>query len=382
MEKPLVSMENEFAVILVAGLAVFGLFFVASQEYNFNTQETSQLTLYTEDFGQIGGATQDVRTVNFGDFSVGEGRGGVQAYRTEEATLRNKLLGGEKLTINYNATAPKEGHIEFEVLGKDGNGAIYVRVNENKIFEEKLVTTGTPSINISEDVLRPGNNNIEIGTRRGGLFGSTEYSIEDVEITVNDRKFNDYEKSFRVYQYEKEEFSAANLTFTLPVDSSTRTAPLEVYVNDEQVFSQEISRSTQSISLERDQINTGYNTVRFETEGEARYDLENTDLSIRYFGTVEQGTAEGSFDLNQSNLSFADREETEEYVNFEYTNLMPSNNPLTVEVNDYSETITPEQFTSVSVPEGELEEQNDIRLSGNGSYVIRNLKIISQRSDE
>lgn len=381
MEKPLVSMENEFAVILVAGLAVFGLFFVASQEYNFNNQETSQLTLYSEDFGQIGDATQDVRTVNFGDFSVGEGRGDVQAYRTEEATLRNKLLGGEKITVNYNATAPKGGHIEFEVLGKDGNGAVYVKVNGNKIFEEKLVTTGTPSINISEDVLSPGNNNIEVGTRRGGIFGSTEYSIEDFEITVNDRKFNDYEKSFRVYQYEKQEFSAANLTFTLPVDSSTRTAPLEVYVNDEQVFAQKISRSTQSISLDRDQINTGYNTVRFETEGEARYDLENTDLSIRYFGTVEPGTAEASFDLNQTNQAFADREETEEYVNFEYVNLMPSSNTLTVQINDYSQTLNPEGFSSVSLPEGALNKQNNIQISSNGSYVIRSLKVLSQRSE-
>ena len=382
MEKPVVSMENEFAVILVAGLAVFGLFFVASQEYNFNNQQTSELTLYTESFGQIGDATQDVRTVNFGDFSVGEGRGDVQAYRTQEATLQNKLLSGERITVNYNATAPKDGHITFEVLGKDGKGAVYVKVNGNKIFEEKLVTTGTPSINISEDILRPGNNNMEIGTRRGGLFGSTEYAIEDVEITVNDRKFNDYEKSFRVYQYEKSEFSAANLTFTLPVDSSTRTEPLEVYVNDEKVFSREISRSTQSISLDRDQISTGYNTVRFETEGEARYDLENTDLSIRYFGTVEPGTAEASFDLNQSSLSFANRESTSEYINFNYVNLMPSNSPVTVEINDYSEEVTPEQFTSVSLPEGTLQEQNELRLSGNGSYTVRNLKVLSQRSEE
>ena len=382
MEKPLVSMENEFAVILVAGLAVFGLFFVASQEYNFNNQETSQLTLYSEDFGQIGDATQDVRTINFGDFSVGEGRGSVQAYRAQEATLRNKLLGGEKITAKYNATAPKEGHISFEVLGKDGKGAVYLKVNGKKIFEEKLVTTGTPSINISEEILRPGNNNIEIGARRGGLFGSTEYSIEDVEITVNDRKFNDYEKSFRVYRYEKQEFSAANMTFTLPVDSSTRTAPLEVYVNDEQVFSRKISRSTQSISLDRDQISTGYNTVRFETEGEARYDLENTDLSIRYFGTVEPGTAEASFDLNQSSLAFADREGTSEYINFDYVNLMPSKSPVTVELNDYSKQVMPEQFTSVSLPEGTLQQQNNLRLSGNGSYVIRNLKVLSQRSTE
>lgn len=382
MEKPLVSMENEFAVILVAGLAVFGLFFVASQEYNFNNQQNSELTLYTEDFGQIGDATQDVRTVNFGDFSVGEGRGDVQAYRNEQATLQNSLLGGEKIAVNYNATAPKDGHIAFEVLGKDGNGAVYVKVNGNNIFEEKLVTTGTPSINISEEILRPGNNNIEIGTRRGGLLGSTEYSVEDIEITVNDRKFNDYEKSFRVYQYEKQEFSAANLTFTLPVDSSTRTAPLEVYVNDEQVFSQEISRSTQSISLDRDQISTGYNTVRFETEGEARYDLENTDLSIRYFGTVEPGTAEASFELNQSSLAFANREGTSEYINFNYVNLMPSNSPVTVEVNDYSQEVLPDQFTAVSLPEGTLQEQNDLRLSGNGSYTVRNLKVLSQRSEE
>ncbi|MFB6192800.1 MAG: hypothetical protein ABEK00_00960, partial [Candidatus Nanohaloarchaea archaeon] len=72
-------MENEFAVILVAGLAVFGLFWVASQNYNFNNQAQSEITLYQESFGKIGDANQDLRTVNFGSFSVGEGRGDVQA---------------------------------------------------------------------------------------------------------------------------------------------------------------------------------------------------------------------------------------------------------------------------------------------------------------
>ncbi|WEL23931.1 hypothetical protein [Candidatus Nanohalovita haloferacivicina] len=375
-------MDNEFAVILVAGLAVFGLFWVASQNYNFNNQATSDITFYQNDFGQIGEATQDIRTVNFGTFSVGEGRGDIQAYTAQEATVKNKLIGGQKIELNYQATAPTTGHIEFEVLGKDGKGAMYVKVNGNEIFKEKLVTTGTPSINISSDVLKPGENKIVIGTTKGGLFSSTEYSIEDVEVTVNDRKFNDYEKSFRVYQYEIEEFAAANLSFTLPIDSSTRTAPLEVFVNDEQVFSQRISRSTQSISIDREQINTGYNTVRFETEGNARYDLENIDLTVRYFGTIEPGTATASFDMNQSSLSFANREETSEYVNFNYVNLMPSQNPVQVTVNSFSETITPRGFSVVKIPEETLQEENTLRISSNGSYIIRNLNVLSQRPQE
>ncbi|QKQ98862.1 hypothetical protein GKQ38_05055 [Candidatus Nanohaloarchaea archaeon] len=375
-------MENEFAVILVAGLAVFGLFWVASQSYNFNNQATSQLTLYEKDFGQIGQASQDIRTVNFGSFSVGEGRGDVQAYREEKATLRNKLLGGQKITIKYDATAPKTGHIEFEVLGKDGNGAVYVKVNGKTIFNEKLVTTGTPSINISADVLKPGMNKIVIGTRQGGLFSSTEYVIEDIEVTVNDRKFNDYQKSFRVYQYEIEEFAAANLTFTLPVDSSTRTAPLKVFVNNEKVFSQKISRSTQSISLDRNQINVGYNTVRFETEGNARYALENTDLTLRYFGTIKPGTATASFNLNKTSLSFAQREKTNEYINFNYVNLMPSTNPVQITLNQYSKTITPDSFSVIRIPEETLEEQNEITVSSNGSYIIRNLNVLSQRPEK
>jgi hypothetical protein len=61
---------------------------------------------------------------------------------------------------------------------------------------------------------------------------------------------------------------------------------------------------------------------------------------------------------------------------------MPSSSPVTVEINDYSEEIDPGQFTSVSLPEGALKQQNDLRLSGNGSYTVRNLKVVSQRSEE
>lgn len=382
MQKPLISMENEFAVILVAGLAVFGLFWVASQNYNFNNQAQSEITLYQESFGKIGDANQDLRTVNFGSFSVGEGRGDVQAFTAQKASLQNRLIGGEKLDIEYNATAPTTGQVKFEVLGKDGEGALYVKVNGEKIFEEKLVTTGTPEINISENVLKPGNNNIVIGTRKGGLLSSTEYSIEDVEVTINDRKFRDYEKSFKAYQYEIKDFAGSNLTFTLPLDSSTRTQPLQVYLNGEEIFSQKIARSTQSIALERDQIKTGYNTVRFETEGEARYDLENVDLSIRSYGTVRPGKAKASFNVNSSTLSYTQREETNEYINFNYVNLMPSQNPVKISLNDYSKTVTASGFTVVKIPEKTLKESNELLISSNGSYIVRNLNVLSKRPEE
>ncbi|MFB6207902.1 MAG: hypothetical protein ABEJ69_00985 [Candidatus Nanohaloarchaea archaeon] len=373
-------MEENFVVVLVAGLAVFGVLFVASEGINF--QETpEEMVFIKKSPGKIGDANQDFHTVNFGSFTVGEGRGDIQVYTREKKTLENKLIGGQKISFEYNATAPKHGHISFEVLGKDGNGAVYAKVNGEKVFQEKLVVTGTPEINISQDRFHPGMNTIEVGTTRGGLLGSTKYVVEDVEITVNDRKFHDYRDNFQLAEPWVRNFVNANLTFTIPLDASTATKPLRIYVNDHRVFSQKVVRSTQEVRITKQnaELHPGMNTIRFETDGNARYELENADMSVRYIGTVSPGHVSFDFKLNQSELDYAKREDTSEYINFEYLNLLPTNSKMIIELNEFHLERKPDPgFNSISVPAENIQEQNSLTLKSNGSYELTNVKLLSE----
>ena len=375
-------MEDSFAVILVAGLAVFGLFWVASQEFQ-QQPDTQEMVFTEENFGTVGEATQDFRTVNFGDFTVGEGRGLVSALQRDRATLSNSLTSSETVSIEYNATAPRTGRVSFEVLGKAGEGGAYVQVDGKTVFQEPLVTTGTPEVNISEEHLDPGINTIEIGTTKGGVLSSTTYTIEDLQVYIDDRKFSDYRDSFRAYQHEISEFVNGNLTFTIPLGSSTPTRPLTVSVNDRDVFSQSVSRSTQSVRVnpQNADLTPGLNTIEFSTQGEARYEIEDADINLRYIGQVSPGNLETSFELDQQELGFADQEDTDEVINFAYRTLMPTANPIEITINDYTTTVNPDDYNSVDLPEENLEEENEVTIRSNGTYRINEFKVSSIRQE-
>jgi len=222
-------MAERFGVVVAIGLTFFGLMMIAAQDLDFQigSSQPDNMLLAAESFGEVGGATTDIRTVNFGTFNIGEGRGQIQAYQSDEVRLENSLFSGNTVTVLYNGTQPTESEVSFEVLGKEGSGALYVKVNGERIFENQLVTSATEEITIDRSRLKTGINKIEIGTNKGGLLGETEYLLEDLEVTVNDRKFNDHVNNFQMYQYELKDFREANLTFNIPTDSSVITAPLK-----------------------------------------------------------------------------------------------------------------------------------------------------------
>jgi len=378
-------MAERFGVVVAIGLTFFGLMLIAAQDIGIQFGGTQQdsIVLASENFGEIGGATSDIRTVNFGTFNIGEGSGQIQAYQSDKVDLKNSLFSGSSVNIDYNATQPTRAAVSFEVLGKEGTGAMYVEVNDKRIFEEQLVTSATETINISSKDLRPGENNIEIGVNKGGLLSSTHYALEDLEVTVNDRKFNDHVDNFQLYQHELKDFMEANLTFNIPADSSVITEPLEVRVNDNEVFSRNSVRSSQNIGLSREEaeLEPGYNTIRFETDADAQYTLENTQLTVRYIGTTRESDREIQFDMNSSRLNFVQRDNTEEELQFDYQVLAGSKN-LEFRMGSFNTTISPiNGENSVMIPGDAFSEENTLQITGQGSYTLNDVKIVSRRTE-
>jgi hypothetical protein len=380
-------MAERFGVVVAVGLTFFGLMLIAAQDIGIQIGAgggtPDRMVLASTNFGEVGGAKTDIRTTGFGTFSIGEGRGEIRVHRSDKLDLQNSLFSGNSLNFEYNATQPTEGAVSFEVLGKEGNGALYVEVNEKRIFEEKLVTEATETINISGNDLKPGVNTFEIGVTKGGFFSSTHYALEDFEATVTDRKFNDHIDSFQMYQSELRDFVGTNLTFNIPADSSVITEPLRISVNDNNVFESRSVRSDQSISVSRRdaELHPGYNTISFETDADAQYTLENTQMTVSYIGITRSADKELRFDLNSTRRNYVDREDTNEYISFNYQ-MITEGNMIRMELGDFNTTVSPVNGENrVELPEGILSGSNSLEISSEGSFTLNDFKIISEQVD-
>ena len=371
-------MEEKFSAVLVAGLAVFALVFVLDNVGLADGPE--QQVIMQRSPSDVGDTSEDFRSVRFGEFTVGEARGDIQVYDSDREELKDVTFGSSSINIEYEAVQPTGGMIEFEVLGKRGSGTVYAKVNGEKIFEEYLVGTGTPEIEIPQNVLRNGNNKIRIGTSSDFLKESV-YTIEDVDVRVNDRKFHDYKDTFQIYSHELKNFVSADMSFSLPVDSSIPAEPLKVYVNDNLLFNRTITRSTQEIEVtsQNSDLNIGENTVKFETDGQAKYSLRNAGMNIRYLGDIRPGSFEESFEVSESRLRYADRERTTESIKFNYVPLR-SVQPIEVELNDFNTTVNPERGSNtVQIPEGTLQEDNTFSMKSSSPFRLVEFEMVSER---
>ncbi|EGQ43945.1 MAG: hypothetical protein J07AB43_04210 [Candidatus Nanosalina sp. J07AB43] len=80
------------------------------------------MVLASQNFGEVGGATSDIRTVSFGSFNIGEGRGTIRAYQTDRKDLKNSLFTGNTVTVKYNGTQPTGANVSLKCLGRKALG--------------------------------------------------------------------------------------------------------------------------------------------------------------------------------------------------------------------------------------------------------------------
>ena len=378
-------MDDAFPVVVVIGLAIFGIFWIVGQAsdggFTFGEEQPESMLLYSTDPGTVGQSNEDFRTVNFDSFTVGELRGDVQAYTEERAELRNGLFSGNRIVVNYNATQPGEGQVNFEVLGRQSKGKIYVNVNGDQVFEAATVSGATPEISIPQSSFKTGMNKIVIGTTQPNFLEKAVYAIEDVEIVVRDRKFHDYTDYFQMYDRELEKFRPSNLTFEVPVDSSIPNEPLTVKVNDREVFSQAVGRSIQKVPInpQNADLKTGYNTIEFSTEGDSKYRVENSEYQVRYSVSVEPAKRTLDFELSEDRLDYVQGEDTEETLSFQYQkNTVTA--PIKLSLNDAFYTLQPENgMVNLELEDEAFESQNQLTMRSNQTFTAQNLEIVSEK---
>lgn len=381
-------MEEKFGIVVILGLAVFGAMYILSAEFDTapSPGEQDHMILHEQEVGQLGDETQDFRLEEFGEITVGRTRGDIQVFRDRSETISDRFFGGHKIAFDYNATSPEGGEIEFTVLGSQGNGQVYAKVNGEKIFEEYMIAS-TQTIEIPSQHLNPGNNRIEIGANRDGiigLFNNVEYSLEDIEVRINDRTHHDHRDNFQMYQYELDNFVSGELNFEIPPDASVRNEPLTIEVNDRTVSQHPRSQGEYEIDInpQNADLTRGFNTIRFSTGQNSEYRLENTDLTINYVGTRETEKLETNFELNETQLTYAQQEETKEYIEFDYSTNMPSRNDLQITINNNTLTHEPETGRNRVDISQNLQQNNYLTIESDGTYTLRNFQITSRKEQE
>ncbi|MFP4038867.1 MAG: hypothetical protein ACLFTA_03740, partial [Candidatus Nanohaloarchaea archaeon] len=375
-------MEQAFAVVLVAGLTVFGLAYVGME--GFSTQDPGeQLTVFNKSVGTVGDVTEDVRTVDLGSFTVGEGRGEIQAFRSDEQTVSHGMILGDPLSFQYEASQPKNATVEFRVIGREGSGSIYVGVNGEKVFEEPMVSdfsgTGT-TVEIDQRHLKAGVNRFEIGTTKGGLISSTEYLLEDIEVEVNDRKYHERREDFDMYTHEFDNFRGAELNFRIPVDASAPAENLEIRVNDRTISEETRAQGEYTVEFDEDNadLRPGKNEIKFLTSGQAFYDIENAYMEVGYAVTSDPEARTERIELSSSELDFINRESTQEAIRFDYVNLNNPNN-LQIDLNNETYDLKPQNGVNTQrIDENVFEEVNTLTLSSEGSFRMENLEVVSR----
>ncbi|MFO7794140.1 MAG: hypothetical protein R6V35_04160 [Candidatus Nanohaloarchaea archaeon] len=375
-------MSNAFVAVLAVGLTVFGLAFIATEVGPGLQEDTDEMTFFDKDIGQVGETQTDTRSIELGSFTVGEGRGDVQAYRRDSAEVSQGRIGSDPITFQYEASQPREGSVSFRVIGREGNGNIYIEVNGERIFEEPMTSdfTGTGSeFTVPQRTLEQGTNNFEIGATRGSLFSPTTYSLENIQAEVNDRDFHDRVETFRMFENEFENLYDTKLSFKIPPQSTQADAPLQIRVNNNTVREDTLARGEYEVELtpENSDLSPGRNTIRFLTFDQAFYEIENSILDVQYSVTTSSDAVTEEITLSDSELRFADREETQEELRFTYTNLNNPNN-LQIDLNNETYNLEPENGpNTVELEEDVLTEDNILSMSSDGSFRMENLQLAS-----
>lgn len=384
-------MEQGFAIVLVAGLTVFGLMFIGMEaDLGWSEEEPEdEIIMLDKNMGTIGEVSEDFRTaMDPVTFTVGEGRSDIQAYRNDEARISNGRIFNNPLNFEYEASQPQDGEIEFRVIGREGEGAVYFKANGEKLFEEQMVSDFSGeghTVEIDQTDLGPGENRFELGTTKGGILSSTEYLLNDIQLEIDDRAYHERRETFRMYQHEFDNFRGAELDFYIPVDASIPSAPLEIRVNGNTVSEQIRGTGEYQVELttENADLRPGQNTVHFRTSGQVgeMYDIEDANIEVGYAVTSDPEAKSERINLTENELNFINREDTEETLRFHYVNL---NNPNELEINLNDETFALEPRngeTSIDLDDEVFEEENILTVSSQGSFRMENLHLSSRVSE-
>lgn len=379
---------SNFAYVLMAATALFvvgGLIAGVSDTPSLQTVDSDEASekgvLFSKDFGNIGNVSFSSRTLPDGlpwqiDVEYTSPNKSVASYNQLEMS-RGAFSDEESELVNFEAQEPKALYVEFAVEEARPYGEMLFILNGHT--ERRLTPTVGKSYSVKLTNFSAGKNTLLLATEGPGyrFWSSTMYQLRDVRVFVKDEAVRKHTQSFRIFEYELDNFDQGTVQFK--VENTKATAPLRVEINENLVWEgSPIPRASpyeRTFSKAEHELRPGENTISFYSEPGAEYDITDAILTLDYYSTIYQRTVEEDFEVSQVKYQLF-RGDRKGRISFNVDSI-GVNRPITLELNNRTYEFTPEggqnvlEFAKEDIRPG----TNTVRITTSGSYEISDFRV-------
>lgn len=373
-------MASEFLYVAGAGLAILivgGVLagFVAEAPAD---GETTGDFIFSEDLGTIGTINATSRSpIDSRDVTVEQGEPNTTAATRNEVHVGANVLGASTETMTFQAEDPRRAYIRFIAAESSAPSDLVITING----EEVTVPDYAPGerVTVSSDAVERGENVVRFTARQPGLalWKMPAYTLQDVEVVVDDRGSEMVILPFRAYDYEVAGFDRGELTFSVTQDA-TSSAPLVAAINGNTIMERSpIKRAlpyTDTFSANLTGLAPGENVLSFRTSADASYPLENVRLTLFFFATDQQRTISRTVDLSGAEYDRVGDDSGRIIVDVDRVMLA---RPVTIELGDatFSRVLTGGENTFSFGQDDVQRGENTLSIATDGSYQVGNFTI-------
>ncbi len=377
---------SNFTYVLMAGVALFvvggmiaGMSDGPAVEVENGDGDGSD-ALFHADLGVIGDINSTSRTIRIGDTSVEYRSPNTTVEELDEVRIsKGAFSEAQTELIRFEAREPVNARLSFAVAGARTAGEFAVIVNGDRQHSMTLEAGREYDLELTN--LSEGSNTVLLTAEGPGLrlWTSTEYTLQDLSLTVTDDAVRRNLNTFRLYEYEVDGFDTGTITFAVD-ESPTRTAPLNIDINGNEVYEgSPVMRNLpyeSSFQAATHGLRPGENTLSFYTEPGAAYELSNVVMDIQFYANTRQRTVTESFDIGEVAYRLMD-EEDGGVISFNIERIGVSGD-ITISLPNDEFTVTPETggeqtitFDRSAINKG----SNEISITTSGTYEITDFTV-------
>ncbi|MEM4260025.1 MAG: hypothetical protein QXG00_02210 [Candidatus Woesearchaeota archaeon] len=244
------------------------------------TDNIKNKTLLVENVGRIDAINTRSRDHNLNSFGIYATRESRQYSIINSIYIKNGLFGNEfgRATFSIDTQNAENFLLSFNVEKHEGR--LIITLNGQTIFDRDINEYNPEPIRLEKTLLRQ-NNEIIFKTNSAGIafWRVNEYVLRNVQITsdITDKSNSVNEQKLYISREEINNLEKATLYFYPRCQNNQ--APLLIEVNNNNVFlGQPDCNILNTILIGDEVIIEGTNKIRFSSEGEGRYLIDNIKL--------------------------------------------------------------------------------------------------------
>lgn len=334
--------------------------------------------IFMERIGVVGTTQPTTRGIDLGSVTVEAQSPNETVAERDSITVSSGTFDQSSEVIEFEASSPRRVYISFVPTESSDPSRLRVEMNGNALPVPSYETG--ERVTISTSNVKRGNNVIKIGgTDPGAAFwNSNQYTLQNVDVILDDLQHTRIIKPFTVNGYEIQGFDHGEVRFTVSEDVD-RSSPLHIRLNGNTVYEgTPIKRALPyrfSFYANTSGVTVGENTLSFSTSGNARYPLSNIRMNIFYYASDRVYTKTRTFTLSQSQY---DRLKGGSEGRFRYVvNTILLDRPLEIRLPNRTITETPQPGENVVTFDADDVHpgKNEFGLATDGSYQISNVTI-------